>query len=220
MRAFIFDLDGTLVDTVYPHVLAWQRAFDELDMVVATWRIHRRIGMSGSLLIADFATELERELSEEEKSQLANSHTKHYIDLRGTPNPLPGARELLGELDRRGIAWAIATSSEPDEADAALDVLDLPAGAVVVNGEQVEASKPEPEMFHEACKALGVELTRSIAVGDATWDITTALKVEMKAVGLLSGGNSADELERAGASHVYEDPEGLRRHLDEVLARP
>ena len=218
MSAFIFDLDGTLVDTVYPHALAWQKAFDELDMVVPTWRIHRRIGMSGSLLIADFARELGRELSDDESSRLAEAHTEHYLELRGRPVPLPGARDLLHELGRREIPWAIATSSEPAEAEGGLEVLDLPDDAVVVNGEQVDAAKPDPDMFREAAKALGVALKGSIAVGDATWDITTALKVEMKAVGLLSGGNSADDLQRAGAAHVYEDPGDLARHLDEVLA--
>ena len=218
MSAFIFDLDGTLVDTVYPHALAWQKAFDELDMVVPTWRIHRRIGMSGRLLIADFARELGRELSDDESSRLAEAHTEHYLELRGRPVPLPGARDLLHELGRREIPWAIATSSEPAEAEGGLEVLDLPDDAVVVNGEQVDAAKPDPDMFREAAKALGVALKGSIAVGDATWDITTALKVEMKAVGLLSGGNSADDLQRAGAAHVYEDPGDLARHLDEVLA--
>ncbi len=206
------------MDTVYPHALAWQKAFDELDMVVPTWRIHRRIGMSGSLLIADFARELGRDLSDDESSRLAEAHTDHYLELRGRPVPLPGARDLLDELGRRDIPWAIATSSEPAEAEGALEVLDLPDDAVIVNGEQVDAAKPDPEMFHEAAKALGVALKDSIAVGDATWDITTALKVQMKAVGLLSGGNSADELERAGAAHVYDDPGDLTRHLDDVLA--
>ena len=175
MPPFIFDLDGTLVDTVYPHALAWQRAFDELDMVVPVWRIHRRVGMSGSLLIADFARELGRDLSDEDKSRLADAHTEHYLELRGTPKPLPGARELLDELGRREIAWAMATPSEPAEADGALEVLDLPDGAVVVNGEQVEAAKPEPEMFEAAAKDLGVDLRGAIAVGDASCDITTAL---------------------------------------------
>lgn len=218
MPAFIFDLDGTLVDTVYPHALAWQRAFRELDMVVPTWRIHRRIGMSGSLLVADFAAELGRDLSDEDNSKLSDLHTEHYLELRGTPAPLPGARELLEELRRRDIAWAIATSSEPAEAEGALEVLDLPEGAIVVNGEQVEAAKPDPEMYLKAAKGLGIDPTQAIAVGDAPWDITTAMTLEIKAVGLLSGGNSADELERAGASHVYDDPEDLKKHLDEVLA--
>ena len=217
MPAFIFDLDGTLVDTVYPHVLAWQRAFDEQGMAVPTWRIHRRIGMSGSLLIADFAKELGRDLSDDDKSQLAESHTKHYLDLRGTPRALPGARELLDELDRRNVPWAIATSSEPSEAGAGLEVLGLTDGAVVIDGERVDAAKPDPEMFEEAAKALDVELSDSIGVGDATWDVTTALKVGMTAVGVLSGGNSADELEGAGASYIYKDAADLHAHLDEVL---
>lgn len=186
-------------------------------MVVPTWRIHRRIGMSGSLLVADFATELGRDLSDDEKSRLGDLHTEHYLKLRGTPKALSGARELLAELGRRNIPWAIATSSEPAEADAGLEVLGLPDHAVVINGDQVEGAKPDPDLFHEAAKALGVDLKGSIAVGDATWDIATALKVEMVAVGVLCGGNSPDELERAGAAHVYQDPEDLMRHLDDVL---
>jgi HAD superfamily hydrolase (TIGR01509 family) len=217
MPAFIFDLDGTLVDTVYPHALAWHRAFDELDMAVPVWRIHRRIGMSGSLLVADFAAELGRDLSDDDKRKLGKSHTKHYLELRGVPRALPGAPQLLDELRRRDIAWAIATSSEPAEVAGALEVLDLPDDAVVIDGEQVEGAKPDPEMFQAAAGALEVDLRGSIAVGDATWDIVTALKVEMTAVGVLCGGTSADELERAGAAHVYDDPEDLLRHLDDVL---
>src|SRR2546423_14551749 len=110
MRALIFDLDGTLVDTVYAHVFAWQRAFMELNMVIHGWRIHRRIGMSGGLFTRAVARELGRSLTDEEAQRLQRRHGELFRMFMPEPQPLPGAIELLKVFKETGIAYGNATS--------------------------------------------------------------------------------------------------------------
>ena len=120
MRALIFDLDGTLIDTVYAHVFAWQRAFAEAGMGIDGWRIHRRIGMSGGLFARAVAREVGRELTDEETEEIQRRHGEIFRGLLPERRPLPGAAELLEELRRRGIVHGIATSGRRPEIDASL----------------------------------------------------------------------------------------------------
>ena len=122
--ALIFDLDGTLVDTVYAHVFAWQRALAEEGMPIDGWRIHRRIGMSGGLFARAVAREVGRELSPKEVEDIQDRHGAIFRELLPERQPLPGARELLADLRERGIVHGIATSGRRPEIDRSLEALE------------------------------------------------------------------------------------------------
>jgi HAD superfamily hydrolase (TIGR01509 family) len=217
--AFVFDLDGTLVDSVYQHVLAWREALEDAGIELAVWRIHRRIGMSGGLLVNALGRETGRRLTADEVAQLQSHHARAYARQAGQLRPLPGARDLLDYLSRASVPWAIATSGRLASARPALDLLGLPADAVVVTRDLVERAKPDPDLFVTAAQQLGVEVTGAVVVGDSVWDLLAAHRARALGVGLLSGGYGREELERAGAYRVYEDPADLLRHLDEVGLR-
>jgi HAD superfamily hydrolase (TIGR01509 family) len=216
MRALIFDLDGTLVDTVYAHVFAWQRALAELDMPVDGWRIHRRIGMSGGLFARAVAREIGRELSDKEIETAQRRHGETFRDLLPERRPLPGAIELLAALRAAGIPHGIATSGRRPEIDESLDALGVPPETVVVERGDVLRAKPEPDLFLACQQRLGVEVADCYVVGDAVWDLLAARRAGMLSVGLLSGGYGGDELSRAGAFRVYRDPADLTVSLDEL----
>jgi HAD superfamily hydrolase (TIGR01509 family) len=217
--AFLFDLDGTLVDSVYQHVLAWREALEKSGIELAVWRIHRRIGMSGGLLIDALLRETCRRVTKGEAERLAKFHEEAYARLRSQVRVLPGALELLECLSRVGVPWAIATSGWPASADPMLALLGIGADAPVVTREQVEHAKPDPDLFLAAAERLGVPVSRSIVVGDSVWDLLAARRANALGVGLLSGGYGQDELERAGAYRVYQDPADLLLHLDEMGVR-
>ena len=217
--AFLFDLDGTLVDSVYQHVLAWREALEKAGMELSVWRIHRRIGMSGGLLLNALLRETGRGVSPEQVAQLQRLHAEAYARLVTQGRPLPGARELLAYLTEVGVPWAIATSGRGDSARPALEVLGLGPDVPVVTRDLVAYAKPDPDLFLAAAERLGMPITDSIVVGDSVWDLLAARRARALGVGLLSGGYGQDELERAGAYRVYEDPADLHRHLDEVGVR-
>ncbi|HXM53963.1 MAG TPA: HAD family hydrolase [Candidatus Dormibacteraeota bacterium] len=217
--AVVFDLDGTLVDTVYQHVLAWREALGEQGIDLSVWRIHRRIGMSGGLLVNALLRETGRELGAEDVRRLQAAHAAAFGRLLGQVRPLPGAVRLLHRLSETGIPWAIATSGGRDAALPTLDVLGV-RPEVVVTREEVPYAKPDPHLFLAAARRLHVAIEESIVVGDSVWDMLAAQRARALGVGLLSGGYGREELERAGAFRVYEDPADLDRHLDELGIRP
>ena len=217
--AFLFDLDGTLVDSVYQHVLAWRSALEAAGIDVAVWRIHRRIGMSGGLFVNALMRETGHRVSDGEAARLQAHHARAYAAQIGQVRPLPGARELLTFLSDAGVPWAIATSGRLESAGPALAMLDLSGDAPVVTRDQVEHAKPDPDLFLAAARRLGVDVTESVVVGDSVWDLLAAHRARALGVGLLSGGYGQEELERAGAYRVYQDPADLLRHLDEVGIR-
>jgi HAD superfamily hydrolase (TIGR01509 family) len=218
--AFLFDLDGTLVDSVYQHVLAWREALEDAGLGLSVWRIHRRIGMSGGLFVHALLRETGHEVTAEEAARLQRGHVAAYRRHVGAVRPLPGARELLARLSETGVPWAIATSGRHESAAPALALLDVPPGVPIVTRDQVAHAKPDPDLFVEAAARLGVGVSESVVVGDSVWDLLAARRARALGVGLLSGGYGQDELERAGAYRVYEDPADLLRHLDEVGVRP
>jgi HAD superfamily hydrolase (TIGR01509 family) len=217
--AFLFDLDGTLVDSVYEHVLAWREAMAGVGIELAVWRIHRRIGMSGGLMANAILRETGHAVTAEEAGRLLRLHAEAYARLASQVRPLPGARELLAYLTRAGVPWAIATSGRIESARPTLEALDVPPGAPVVTRDQVQHAKPDPDLFLAAAERLGVAIGHSVVVGDSVWDLLAARRARALGVGLLSGGYGQDELERAGAYRVYQDPADLLRHLDEVGVR-
>jgi len=144
-RALIFDLDGTLIDTVYAHVFAWQRALAEAGLPLEGWRIHRRIGMSGGLFTRAVAREVGRPLSDDEVEQIQTRHGELYRQLLPERRPLPGAVELLAHLKAGNVPFGIATSGRRPEIDASLEALGVGADVVVVERGDVMRAKPEPD---------------------------------------------------------------------------
>jgi HAD superfamily hydrolase (TIGR01509 family) len=220
LLSLVFDLDGTLVDTVYAHVLAWQRALAEAGLPVDGWRIHRRVGMSGGLFARAVAREVGRPLSDGETEALQRRHGELYRELLPERRPLPGAVELLRELREAGVVHGIATSGRRPEIDASLAALGVGAETVVVERGDVLRAKPEPDLFLEAARRLEVAPADCYVVGDAVWDLLAARRAGMLSVGLLSGGYGEDELTRAGAFRVYRDADELRGSLDELGVLP
>lgn len=217
--AFLFDLDGTLVDSVYQHVLAWREAMQAAGIELAVWRIHRQIGMSGGLMLSAFLREIGRVLSAEEVEQIQRRHTEAYRRQAESLRVLPGALELLAELSARGIRYAIATSGRSQSAAPALELLRLRPDVPVVTRDDVRHAKPDPDLFVAAAERLNMPVNRCVIVGDSVWDMLAARRAWALAVGLLSGGYGRDELQQAGAYRVYQDPHDLLRHLDEVGTR-
>jgi len=217
--SLLFDLDGTLVDSVYQHVLAWREALETAGLELSVWRIHRRIGMSGGLFLDALLRETGRRLSADEVTRVQRTHAAAFARQVAQIRPLPGARELLTYLTRAGVPWAIATSGRRDSAQPLLDMLDVGPEIPVVTRDQVEHAKPDPDLFLAAAQRLTVPIETSIVVGDSVWDLLAARRARALGVGLLSGGYGQDELEGAGAYRVYQDPADLLRHLDEVGVR-
>ncbi len=217
--AFLFDLDGTLVDSVYQHVLAWREALEREGIELSVWRIHRKIGMSGGLFAQGLLRETGRPLDPAVLERLQRGHAEAYARLRPQVRPLPGARELLAHLTGLGVPWAIATSGRLQSAAPTIAALDVPEGVPIVTRDLVPRAKPDPDLFLAAAERLGVEIADSVVVGDSVWDLLAARRARALGVGVLSGGYGGEELERAGAYRVYEDPADLLRHLDELGVR-
>jgi HAD superfamily hydrolase (TIGR01509 family) len=218
--AFLFDLDGTLVDSVYQHVLAWREALERGGIELSVWRIHRRIGMSGGLFLNALSRETGRPIGAEKARRLQLFHAKAFRKREIDVRPLPGARELVAHLARLTIPHAIATSGRMDGARRPLSLLGLGPNVPVVTRDQVEFAKPDPDLFLAAAARLEVPVETAVVVGDSVWDMLAARRARSLGVGLLSGGYGQEELERAGAYRVYEDPADLLRHLDELGVRP
>lgn len=218
MPALIFDLDGTLVDTVYAHVFAWQKALQESGMAVDGWRIHRKIGMSGGLFTRAVGREIGHELSEAEAEELQGIHDRLFRELLPSDErrPLPGAKELLADLRERDVVHGIATSGRRPSIDASLASLGIPSETVVVERGDVARAKPEPDLFLECARRLQAPPEECYVVGDAVWDLLAARRARMLSIGLLSGGYGADELQASGAFRVYRDAAELRSSLDEL----
>jgi HAD superfamily hydrolase (TIGR01509 family) len=217
--AFLFDLDGTLVDSVYQHVLAWREALESAGIELSVWRIHRRIGMSGGLFVNALFRETGRDLKPEQAAQIRRVHAEAYARQVRQVRPLPGARELLAYLTKAGVPWAIGTSGRMESAKPTLDMLGVPTDVPVVTRDQVEYAKPDPDLFLAAAERLRVPIDEAVVVGDSVWDLLAARRARALGVGLLSGGYGEDELARAGAYRVYQDPADMLKHLDEVGVR-
>jgi HAD superfamily hydrolase (TIGR01509 family) len=218
--AFVFDLDGTLVDSVYQHVLAWREALETEGIELSVWRIHRKIGMSGGLLTNMLLRETGLDLNAERIERLRRLHADAFKRGSKEIRPLPGARPLLSALTAAEIPWAVATSGRMETAAPALESLSIDLNRVpVVTRDQVRHAKPDPDLFLVAAQRLGVAAETTSVVGDSVWDMLAAQRARSLGIGLLSGGYGLEELERAGAYRVYEDPADLLEHIDEVGGR-
>jgi HAD superfamily hydrolase (TIGR01509 family) len=217
--AFLFDLDGTLIDSVYQHVIAWREALSRLDIDLSVWRIHRRIGMSGGLFVSALLRETGRTLSEADIAVLQAAHKEDYLARYDSVRALPGAADLLAALSRSGVLWAIATSGYRATAGRALGLLGLPADAPMVTRDMVRHAKPDPDLFLAAAAMLGVDARNAWVVGDSVWDMLAAQRAGSLGVGVLSGGYGREELVQAGAYRVYADPAELLARADELGVR-
>ncbi|MGH2635411.1 MAG: HAD family hydrolase [Actinomycetota bacterium] len=218
-QALVFDLDGTLIDSVYQHVLAWRDALEDAGIELSVWRIHRKVGMSGGLFANALLRETGREVTKEDAAVLRQLHAEAYARHAVQVRPLPGAVELLRTLTGLGTPWAIATSGYRESAALTLDRLGVPEGVPVITRDLVERAKPDPDLFLAAAAELGIDIERCVVVGDSVWDLLAARRARALGVGLLSGGYGRNELETAGAYRVYDDPADLLAHLDEVGVR-
>jgi HAD superfamily hydrolase (TIGR01509 family) len=217
--AFLFDLDGTLVDSVYQHVIAWRDALDGVGIDLPVWKIHRRIGMSGGLFVNALARELDTPLDPGVIEALPGLHVDAFIRRFDSVRPLPGAAELLKTLSAHDVRWAIATSGRERYARRSLELLGLPAETPLVTREQVRYAKPDPDLFVAAAEQIGADIADSVVVGDSVWDLLAARRARALGVGVLSGGYGREELLYAGAYRVYDDPRDLLDHLDELGVR-
>ena len=217
--AFLFDLDGTLIDSVYQHVVAWREALEAVGISLSIWKIHRRIGMSGGLFVTALARELGAQLDRETLAKLPGLHSEAYIRQFDSVRALPGAADLLATLTEQGVKWAIATSGVERYARLALDLLNVPKDTPLITRDQVRYAKPDPDLFLTAAERIGVDVRNSMVVGDSVWDMLAAQRARALGIGLLSGGYGREELIYSGAFRVYEDPSDLLFHIDEVGVR-
>jgi HAD superfamily hydrolase (TIGR01549 family) len=219
--SFLFDLDGTLTDSVYQNVAAWKQALDAEGIPLSMWRIHRKIGMSGGLMLKTLSRETNLDIDEAQAKRLSARHAEAYEALQDQIIALPGAVELLEQLTREGLKWCIATSGEIPTAKINLKALGLDIDEInIVTREDSKYSKPDPDLFLAAARKLKVPIEECLIIGDAIWDMLAARRCKGTGIGLLSGGYDISELERAGALRVYEDPLDLLNRLDEVASRP
>jgi HAD superfamily hydrolase (TIGR01509 family) len=217
--AFLFDLDGTLIDSVYQNVIAWRNALAKLDIDLSVWRIHRRIGMSGGLFVSALLRETGRSMSEQDIERVQQDHAAEYLAQIDSVRPLPGAAQLLAALSADKVPWAIATSGRAAMARQSLRLLGLGDDTPIVTRDMVRHAKPDPDLFLAAAALLGVDPGQAMVVGDSVWDMLAARRAGSLGIGLLSGGYGREELERAGAYRVYADPADLLVHADEVGIR-
>ncbi|MGH3247779.1 MAG: HAD family hydrolase [Trebonia sp.] len=217
--SFLFDLDGTLIDSVYQHVIAWRAALSAIGIDLSVWRIHRRIGMSGGLFVQALLRETGRSLSATDIDLLQLAHAEEYTKQLGSVTALPGARELLTALTAAEVRWGIATSGYAATARSALELLGLPEDTPMVTRDLVRHAKPDPDLFLAAAALLGVDPRHTMVVGDSVWDLLAARRAGALGIGLQSGGYGREELERAGAYRVYADPAEMLARLDEAGVR-
>jgi HAD superfamily hydrolase (TIGR01509 family) len=212
----LLDLDGTLVDSVYEHVLAWREALEDAEIRLPNWKIHRRIGMSGRLFLPALLRELGQKTDKAEIQSIEKVRSVIFGRKIQEIRILPGAKELLEFFTKIGVRWALATSGERSQVDQLLRGLNVPSSVPVITGDDVKTAKPAPDTFVFAAQRLGVSAHESIVIGDSPWDLLAAQRMKALGVGLLCGGYSESELERAGAYRVYEDPADLLMHIEEL----
>ena len=214
--AVLFDLDGTLIDSVYEHVIAWAASLRSVGIVVPKWKIHRRVGMSGKSMIRQLLRESEIHRRAVKVAPLEEKHDAAFKKAAGGIRPLPGSRELLHYLSQSDIPWAIATTGNRKQTRHLLMDLKTPPQTVVITGDDVVKAKPSPDIFVLAAKRLGVPIENCIVVGDSPWDMLAAGRRKALGVGILAGGYSKGELEESGAFRVYADPAEMLLHIEDL----
>lgn len=207
----VLDLDGTLVDSVYEHVVAWHAAFRDVGLQVSAARVHEAIGMGGDRLVGHVAGDAAETAVGDDVRTL---HDKYFRAGLRTVCALDGASDLVETLAGRGHRVVLASSSEADIVDELLDIVDVRRHLhAVVTGSDDVPSKPAPDLVELAIERAGGG--QAVVVGDAVWDAMSAEAAGAHCIGLRSGGIGADRLEAAGASRVYDDPRALLTRLED-----
>ena len=197
--AWIFDLDGTLVDTVETRIVAWLRTFEEQRIPANRALVAKLIGSDGRRLARVVAEAAGQTLGSDREEEIDRRSGEIYSALNIDPKALPGALELLKTLDEHQRRWAIATSSRREQVDASVNALTLLSRPTIIDGSNVEHAKPAPDLLLFAARELGVEPSRSCYVGDSIWDMQAAVAAGMPAIGVVSGSATGMELAEAGA---------------------
>lgn len=204
--AVVFDLDGTLVDTVPARIRAWREVLGTEGMAVDDATLAPLIGMDGRALARDVGRRFDRHLDDDDAERIDRDAGARFDEINRDPVPLPGARKALAALDAAGTTWAIATSSRAEQVAASVRALALPAPPRIVDGSRVAHAKPAPDLLLLAAEELEVEPRSAWYVGDSTWDMRAAVAAGMRAIAVLQGaavGRAA--LRAAGASIVLAD---------------
>jgi phosphoglycolate phosphatase len=201
--AVLFDLDGTLVDTVPARIAAWQAVFDEEHIPVGRDALAPLIGIDGRRLAREVAAASGRTLDDAAAERIDHRAGQLFDEHNRQPRPLPGAHDILGRLDELGVTWAIATSSRAEQVSASIDALRLRDRPRIVDGSRVQHAKPAPDLLLLAAVELGVDPAGTWYVGDSTWDMRAAMAARMRPIAVLAGAAvDADALRAAGASVV------------------
>ena len=217
LRAAVFDVDGTLVDTVDLHARAWQDAFRKWGKDVEFIEVRSQIGKGGDQILPMFFAPDEVKRFGEKMSEWRGEHFKSvYLP---QAKPFPKTRELFSVLRDRGVKLALASSAKEDELESykkLANIADLIDAET--NADEVERTKPHPDIFAMAMEKLGVQPKHAIAVGDSPFDAQSAGKIGLLTVGMLCGGFPEELLRAAGAVEIYRDPEDLLGHVDELMS--
>ena len=212
--AVLFDIDGTLVDSNYLHVHAWQRAFGEIGLDVETWRVHRRIGMDGATLLG----ELIPDASDDTTARAKELHSRFYRETADLLKPLPGARHLLEVVAATGLQVVLAPSAPEDELVLLRKVLDSEdVYSAIASSEDVETAKPRPDIVQVALERAGVGPDDAVFVGDTVWDIRAAARAGVPCISVECGGIDRMRLDDEGAAAIFKNPRDLADRLDDSL---
>jgi len=207
--AILLDIDGTLVDSNFLHVDAWQQGFQQAGLTVPAWRIQRAIGADSSELLDQLIGSETEAVKNEAKARNAAVFTTLMPRLA----PFDGAREFIRALTEQGNRVVLATSAPPEELTALLEVLDVEEHLhAVTSADDVTTAKPEPDIVHVALEKGGVDATQAVMIGDSVWDVIAAAKAGVSCIALLSGGTGRAELIEAGAIAVFDDIADLHEH--------
>ncbi len=217
MSVAILDIDGTLVDTNYQHALAWYRAFDSQGIVLPVWRIHRHIGMGGDQLVSALTDE---STDNDRGDEIRAAEHERYMEMINEVCPMEGSHELIEDLHRRGHTVLLASSAKADEVDRYVELLEVD-GLVdgCTNAEDVDATKPAPDLVEVALERAGADAGEAVMVGDSPWDVKAAARAGVQTLAVMTGGFSEKELRDAGAAEVFESVTQLQAELDRTPLR-
>ncbi len=218
IKAVIFDIDGTLMDTNGLHIRAWERAFKRGGYSVPADRIAVEIGKGGDHLVPAILGDPQSKADEEEQERSRAAHDEEYALIANQAKPFPGAAQILAQLRERGLKVALGTSASDEEVARYLGYLDADKNVdVITSKSNVKSSKPAPDVFSVALKKLGLKPNEVVVIGDTPYDIIAANKLELPCVAVLSGGFSRDQLEAERPIAIFASVAELQGHLDELV---
>ena len=210
--AAILDVDGTLIDNNYQHALAWHHALRRVGLTVPVWKLHRTVGVGGD----KFVTEVAGEEAEAEHGDAAREHESEIFDgMIDDIVAVEGATEFVRELKDRGLEVVLASSGNAKDIERFIDLLGIGDLVEWTTSDDVDASKPEPDLIEAALDKAGTR--DAVMVGDTPYDIEAARRAGIETIAVLTGGFPEEDLRKAGAAEIYESVGELREKLGESL---